>query len=40
MKFKDHFPCVPMPETRRCILRPFTRNDMNALFSILRDQRL
>ena len=39
-KFKDYFECVPTLETERFLLVPFAREDMDAYFDILRDDRV
>lgn len=36
--FDSYFSCVPRLETARFILRPFTRDDMDSYFDILRDE--
>lgn len=40
MKFKDYFKNVPYLETERFILVPFSREDMDEYFDILRDNRV
>lgn len=39
-KFKDYFTCVPTLETERFLLVPFAREDMDAYFDILRDDKV
>lgn len=39
-KFKDYFECVPTLETERFVLGPFSREDMDDYFNILRDERV
>lgn len=39
-QFNDFFLCVPYLETERFCLAPFTREDMDAYFDILRDSRV
>ena len=38
--FNDYFDSVPYLETQRFILRPFSRNDMEEYFDILRDEQV
>lgn len=38
--FKDYFESVPALETERFLLLPFTREDMDDYFAILRDDRV
>lgn len=39
-KFRDYFECVPTLETERFLLVPFAKEDMDAYFDILRDDRV
>lgn len=39
-KFGDHFDNIPLLETKRFILAPFAREDMDKYFDILRDERV
>lgn len=39
-RFKDYFDCVPTLETERFCLAPFSREDLDDYFDILRDQRV
>ncbi len=38
--FKDYFGSIPRLETERFILGPFSREDMDDYFAILRDDRV
>lgn len=38
--FNDYFDSVPYLETQRFIIRPFSRNDMDEYFDILRDEQV
>lgn len=40
MTFNDYFASIPILETKRCILRPFSRDDLEEYFMILRDERV
>ena len=39
-RFNDYFTAVPRLETARCLLTPFAREDLEAYFEILRDDRV